>query len=228
MNRAVIAVVVVIVTLFLAFIAGTAQGAPARPTAQFGGTITPGAGQTLQVQLSTQFYSLVAPNTIFQPGSKFVYSATETGSTSGPTVLAINQTAAPTAVKSEGAGGTLYTVTSSFTLTTVAICSGDACLNAVENITIQATAYVSTYEAFWTSPQATIVLSSSHSFYSVPAQPAPDPNGFYLEFYGVITLALAVDLILGAVAFSRPEIAVLGGIAFGVFAVEMAFWTSFL
>src|SRR5208282_948102 len=99
-----VGIVAIIAVLVLLFLTVTAQGAPSAPTAMLSTSLNPTQSQSVQVTFQTQFYSLVSSNSIYQLGSKFVYSAVEQYDGATPIVLAQNLTVPATPV-SVGSGG---------------------------------------------------------------------------------------------------------------------------
>jgi len=218
------AAIAIVVLLFLTI---CAQGAPSAPTASTGATLNPSTAQSVQVTLKTQFYSLVAPNTIYQIGAKFIYSVVETGGGGNPVILATNLTASATSI-SVGSNN-LCTMIGAFTVTTVAVCSSPlTCGTAPENLTITATADVSTYLAFWTSPTSTIVFSNVATYTNVPAVVAPNPSSYYLELYLPITGIFFVGLLAFTIMRPNDYSVVLTFIAGIAIPVEFILWAYVL
>ena len=226
MWKVVAVVAVAVVIAFSAFVAATAQGAPGAPTAKASSLPNPALSQDVQVTFASYVYSLVAPNSVYQLGGKFVYSATATNPSNGPpVVLAQNASAAFSATSSKGQ---LYTVESTVTFSLPALCSGSSCSTSVYNLTITVKAVLSTFVAFWQSSESKIVFSNVASYISVPPLTAPSPSTYYLELVVPITVIVAVGALaaagLGPGPAKHPAVILVGlGATFAVLG-ELLVW----
>jgi hypothetical protein len=213
-----------------------AQGAPTQPSAQLYTQIQPNTAQGLLVQIQFGFYSIVAPNNIWTPGFHIIYSAVERSTAGAPVVLVNNGTAAPNIASSSGQ---FYTMSITLQITTVAACSGGACVGVMENLTVTAEAAVVTPYIAWFSPITTAVFSSSQGGCSsgtpcqsltnpVAAPPTPSAvamNSWYLELFVPLTvLAAVVGLVLLVVGVEHWAPAMLVGAAIVLVIVEFAVW----
>lgn len=210
-----------IVTIVLGFLILSAQGQPASPTAVLGGSINPGTGGTVQVTMKTQFDSLVGPNTIFQPGGKFVYSVTYTNAQGGTNVLAANQSAAFGILTSTGS---LYTMGATISVVLPSICSPATCAGMIANLTVTEYAVVQTYWATWYSPTTVVTFSSYSGYTHSPAIGPTNSAGFNLEFWGVLGLLIATDLLLVGIAFEAFPVDVVALFLYIVTGAAAFYW----
>lgn len=221
-GKGLVAVVMIVLIVVFAFLTISAQGTASAPTGKISAVPNPGQSGTVQITLETQAYSLVAPNSIYQLGGKFIYSVWQTSATGGLTAIQQNQSIASTPTS---LNGSLYLLTATFSIYTTAICSGASCAATPFNITVTATAYVQTYVAFWQSAQSKIVFSNVGSFNAIPALTAPSPNSYYYELGVPITGIVAVGF-LGAFGLGwRNEIVMIVGlVAIVVIPIEVFLW----
>jgi hypothetical protein len=207
--KGIAAVVVIVLAAMVLGVLGapTAQGSPASPTAFISTNLVPTAAQTIQVTLSTQVYSVLAPTVTF------LYSATQTA-TGGSVSLASNVVVTGNVIQSNVNGTAfLSTVAATVTFTTSALCA--TCTGSPVNLTltVQAIAHAGAYSIFqrtWTSPITTIVFSSTAAYKSVPAVGASSGSApsttFYGEFAGSLLLLIAVVLIAFAFLIRTPTV----------------------
>ena len=151
-----VTVAVVLGVLALLF----AEGAPTAPSVDLYTPINPSVAQSLLVQFIFGYYSIAAPNAIWDLGQHITYSATEQTSLGLTTVVAVNALSAPVIVSQSGQ---FYTMRSTVNVVTVAACAGAACAGVTENITLTAQANVVTPYVAWFSPTTVAVFSSTQA-----------------------------------------------------------------
>lgn len=195
-----------------------ASGVPAQPGVAISGKLNPSVAQTVQITLSSELYSFQPPNSIVQLGGGFAYSIIEQNTT----YLAFNQRAAYSVVGSPSSG--VYQVATTISVSVAKLCSGSACAGFVENITVVAHTYTSTYLAFWSSPTVAVefsnaaqptVLHGSFQGQTVTANSVSpgttSSNGFNVEFWGFLFLGVGVTLLLvGFTMLKHPLVLVSG------------------
>jgi hypothetical protein len=200
-NRVWVGIVAIFVVAFLLYVAACAQGAPTQPTASLSNTLNPAVAQTLTVTLKTQAYALVAPNSVYEFGSKFVYSVSETLAGGTPTVIVQNASSAASPVSGNNNG--IFYLTATVSFSTPVLCTVQTCPAQPVNLTVTAQAFVSTWLSFWSSPVSTLTFSNVPNYNVQPAAAAPSPYTYYLELY--IPLTLAAFVIFLAITVIRPN-----------------------
>lgn len=233
-----IAVTVILGAFALLF----AQGAPVAPTAQLYTPINPGTAQSLLFNVHSGEYSISAPNSVWDLGQHFTVSAVELTSAGGAYTLASNLTVGYVTTASSGL---FYQILGTFSLTTVAACSGGGCAGVTENITLTLSVSLSTPLVVWVSPHTTSLFSSLNAvscgsgspcapISTVPANlpttgiAAPTTlaaNTFYLELVAPLSLLVAVDA-FGAYAAGMRHISlpIVGVIAIAALIIEFFIW----
>ncbi len=192
------AIAVVLAILALLF----AEGSPTVPSASLYTQIQPGTAQSLLVQVQFGYYSIAAPNVVWDLGMHLTYSAVERSNVGAATVLVTNATSAPQIVS---VSNLFYTMQSTISIPTVAVCSGISCAGVTENITITAQANVITPYTAWFSPTVVSVFSSASTCVpsggsacpAVAGNGSPQPsatalNTFLLELVVPMTAILAI------------------------------------
>ena len=240
MRGSVVAALVGIATVLVILGLMFAQGAPTAPKAELYTPLQPSAAQSIQVQLQFGFYSIVTPNTIWQLGSHFVYSAVEKSSSGTVTVLATNQTIAPSI---QGESGQFYIETATIALNTVAACSPATCGSVSENVTITAQATVATPYVAWFSPVTVAVFSSANSGSCTAGIPCPPSSQtpvsaggspvptttaldtFYLELFAPLTVVVAIGAFIVIVLGGKhPVLIATAVVAALALVVEFIVW----
>lgn len=220
--RLAVVVAAVAIVLALGFLTVSAQGAPSAPSAKLSGSINPAVSQTLQVTFTSQAYSLVVPNSIYETGSYFVYSAWQTNAYGTTTTLAQSQSVAVTPT---GYSNGVYTLTATVSLWLSSICSGASCAAQTFNLTIHVNAQVHSYLGFWVSSTSDIVFSNVGSYNHVPAVAPADPSTYYYELFVPVTGIVATIGILGyAAGWRNPVVLGIGIAALIAIAVEIPIW----
>ena len=218
--KPVVAAILLIVTVGLVVFAfGWAQGTPSAVSGSSSVTLSPTTSQTVPVTLTFQAYSIQSPNSVWQEGSKILYSAWESTSSGKVSVLAQNQTISPAVVSSNG---WLYTLSATVTFSTTALCgAGTLGCNGVMNLTVQAQAQVTTPFAVLQGATSTIVLSSSQAYQMNPSSAAQtaSPNTMYFQLGFPITVVAAADLIVISAVFVRHPAIFIAGAGLVVLAV---------
>ncbi len=218
MSKLWLGIVLGIVTAALViFGVGWAQGTPTAVNATTTASLEPSAAQNVQITLTTAFYSIQTPNSIWQEGSAITYSVAQNSAQGGQSYLAQNQTAALHVVSSSGG---VWTMATTVSVNTVALCTSP-CSGVTLNLTVTARAIVTTPFAALVGPTCTVVLSSAAAFDTPARTLSPSPSTLYWQLLAPITLALAADLLAAYGAFARhPVLLAAGLIALVALAVE--------
>lgn len=219
MGNAIVGVLAGIVAFaLLLFAVAWATGAPSAPTASISGQLNPSQAQTLSLTFATQVASTAPPNSIWQLGSTFVYTITESNANGGTTVVAQNQHVA--AAVANGSWP-VYQLTATVSVTTVAVCSS-TCGGVTTNLTV--TLQALTWGGGLSSPTVSIVFSSTPGYSHVPAIGPVQWDSYYqqalgtgLAGIGFIGVAAGVSVAPHKAILGTGVILVILGVVFLVF-----------
>lgn len=191
-----------------------ATGAPSSPTGTLSGQINPAQAQSLQLTLTSQVDSTIAPNSINQLGQTFVVTVTETNSNGGKTTIFQNQHVGAAAQVSQWP---TFNLTATITVNTVAVCSGSGCAGAISNITV--TAQALTWGGGLASPTVTMVFSSNGAYTSVPAVGPVNTNSYVQQFVGPMLMGIGIAVLAVSTSVAPHKVAYVVGGALVVFGV---------
>lgn len=203
------AIVLGIVAAFLFIAAFTAQGTPSAPAGHVSATLNPSQAQALQVTLTGQVYSVQAPNSIDLLGGRFIYSVTEQAAGSTATVLVQAQTTGWNVGPSSGG---LFTVFTTVSFNTVALCTGTNCAGVVEYLNVSALSIVSTYWGVLSSPTAKLTFVSTSTSNTVGTVQAPHLEAFLQQLLGPILLAVAFAFFAAGITFNVKPAYIVGAV----------------
>ena len=191
-----------------------ATGAPSSPTATLSGQINPAQAQSLQLTLTSQVDSTIAPNSINQLGQTFVVTVTESNANGGKTTVLQNQHVVAAAQVSSWP---TFNLTATITVSTVAVCSGSSCAGAISNITV--TAQALTWGGGLASPVVTMTFSSNSAYTSVPAVGPVNSNSYLEQFAGPLLMGIGIAILAVSTTFVPHKVGYVLGAALVVFGV---------